>query len=821
MIRGQQLIKLNLFNRTNVILAISLFLLIGGCVLWYMRILITLREIIIIIGLIGSIASILQLLMSIPRTYKTRIIKRVSLKHSDFVDRKSEFMSLVKKVEKGTHIVNVFGDKGVGKSELLRVFVDAVNNYITRTIKLRLSSQELVKLQKLKKALYFDLSDNTGIEDIMEDICRKTFHQVKPEYEYFLQCLNTNYSQYSFIHVLDNLNNPALKFQINQLIQLHWSVRPEDTFVIGSIDQFDVYTIPYTSVELLPFKEKAVKEYAVRKGKKLEKTEINEILKISNGLPIYLELILNSQYTNLESHKIITSIKSFLLNQIFPNLDKSTMDVLIIASFLNLVITEISTNTLLDLKIDGVHKCIYNLKRYSLIITNSNTDVFKVHDRVRDIVLDLFSSCSSEINNNISNYYLAHGRNKEAVIHLLHSNILISNTDIVIKTLLEETEKENLPFLLTAGSIFEKTERAQRLLNLSADFKNTILFSHLFSVLGHGNYIEANRIVELIVFGSTGIPRLDEINSLIEFDIYFLVADLDHLLNRYSLSIDGFRRLLNIADKKGYENRISRCLWGIAHSYRHQGKELNNAIYFYKKCAETARSNGDIRYLCKALNGEISISLITGNTNTITDSKFEEIYKTVHKNTIIKTELASTMKYHSIYLRLIGNYPLAIQYINNSYEILNKLGKRTVYNLEFEYGEYYRCINDYEKACKKYKNVLFFSDKNNDRNLKVNSLLGITLAELSSDSFIVNKNSEEQCESVIQAMEIAMEADIHITYLQARIILDYLQNKCDISLSPLMPDMVKYLKRLGLFREAKIYENMCEDKLSNMHLILL
>jgi hypothetical protein len=99
--------------------------------------------------------------------------------------------------------------------------------------------------------------------------------------------------------------------------------------------------------------------------------------------------------------------------------------------------------------------------------------------------------------------------------------------------------------------------------------------------------------------------------------------------------------------------------------------------------------------------------------------------------------------------------------------------------------------------------------------------LGIILCEIGINNYYYSGSKEEQIKNVLRIENIADEADIHITKLQARIVLEYLQENRQLELNGFNSDFARYLEILNLCQETFIYKNLSRDTIKHMHLILL
>jgi hypothetical protein len=782
------------------------------------------EEFYIFIGILGSLASIVQLFAIFKNKFrKIDLLRRQTLDQNRFVNRKQEIKGILELVSDPSKIViNVFGDKGVGKSAVLRLFTDIINKKVERDYRKMFPRKKTYKSLKNYCCLYYDISDRTGIEDIKKDLCKKSFPNQKPSFENYIFLINKIFEKSDLIIILDNFNNPALYTEMGRLIDYFSTFMPRIKYIIGSIDQLVIYSQLVYEIEILPLEETEIETYANQRGHRLSKNQLQDLISISNGLPIFLEIVLNSSIDMLNNKILLMNIRTFIFQEVWGHLTAEAIEVLKIASFLNLTNTEVSENILKDMDLQNINEAIVILKKNSLIIPFTFGQIkFKVHDQIRDIVIDKYFAKATDINKRIFLYYKKYGKNKEATLHLILSNELIHHLDFIFDVIKDEIKNENLPFLIAVGQLFERFQRSNYIINNSTNLYNLILYSYLYATMGIGNYIGAAKIVENVVIGSQGISGIKNINSEIEFEFHFLMADLDHLQNKYAQSIEMYRQLADIASERKYYYLLPKCAWGIAHSYRHQGKYLTNAVEYYNECLKEAKVQNDYKYYIKAVNGIIGVFLVRNNFEYPFNEEFSKIYQLNGKGGNIDEVILSTMKYHSIYLRKIKNLPDAKYYIDKSFEGFKSIGKRLIYNLHFEYAEYYRDIEDFDSSFKHYLIAYNFSEKNNDRNLKTHSLLGIILCEIGINNYYYSGSKEEQIKNVLRIENIADEADIHITKLQARIVLEYLQENRQLELNGFNSDFARYLEILNLCQETFIYKNLSRDTIKHMHLILL
>lgn len=773
-----------------------------------------------LLGFVGSIASIISLGASFgvigkPIESQFRPIGKYSGNHSQFTNRINEFQYISQKIETST-LINIFGDKGVGKSELLKMYSDMINGNLSKKIGYDFT---IIKKQKNKRALYFDVSDKTGATDIISELCNRTFLNMSPSIENFIQNINNNFKNYMLIIIIDNINNQGIRRDMDRIMELYRRERPNDVFIIGSISRYISFKFPVEEIEVLPFREKEIATLASRKQKKLSEEDLKNLFSFSQGLPIFLEIILNYSAEEKLSEKIaILNIKEYIFSEIINNLSDSSAEMLKCASFLNISRVELDSYLLTELGFEHVEDKIAELKRYSMIITDPKSNSFKVHDRIAEIITDFYFKQAEETNSQIASYFKNHGYYREYVLHTLVSNRLVDEFQDVINIIKVELENENLAFLISVGQLSTKFNRSNYIANKIPEVYNLILYTYLYATMGIGDYINAASIVKNTNKIPSAISSITSINNQIEFDYHFLWADLEHLQNKYSNAIQNFEILREKALELGFLELESKCVWGIAHSYRHQGKYLTRSYEFYCECEKLSRKHDQKKYLIKSLNGKICINLVWSNKQFEYEKIFNEIYKIAEKDSSLQDTIYSTKKYHSIYLRRIKHYADAKIQIIEGLEGFKRIGKRLIYNMHFELGEYYRDLEEYDSAFYNYNIACEFANKNLDKNLLTQSRLAILLTEIGADKRYYNRQCSTQIDEVLAIIEICEECDLHVNKIQSELVLLYLK---DEKIQEHKNYYSKYLHSQNLMQELDIYNNLSKEAIKHMQLILL
>lgn len=254
-----------------------------------------------------------------------------------------------------------------------------------------------------------------------------------------------------------------------------------------------------------------------------------------------------------------------------------------------------------------------------------------------------------------------------------------------------------------------------------------------------------------------------------------LTAKLYHLQNNYEESIAVYLILLNdTRHNKDFEKYEAKCLWGIAHSYRHQGKELDLAIKYYDESIRVAKRLNRKSEIIKSMREKLTIYLCRRQNNAAR-KLYRKIAVEVHAlpESSYSGTKASFLKSKAQYLSVVEE-----NHYNLQYELLSKVladyrfqRKRLQYNLYFQIGEYYRRLNELDLAKENFKIAISFSKKNLDHNLETLSQIALIICDICSNS--IHQQSAEI--DIVCCIETCQQFDLNTNKLLAEMLLAYVQ----------------------------------------------
>lgn len=686
-----------------------------------------------------------------------------------FADRDVSLDELAQKFQIGTRVVNVYGKRGIGKSAFLRFFCDCMNHKIGRENLER--KKHIKKIQKLKgKAFYFHLSGE-GTRSIDEQIISQI-----PWLGSTLSDIANNLSHIikrkKIFIVLDNVNNAGLSKEIEDIIDVFLTHSPNFRIVVGSIEKqpllniMDIHEFGY--IELPTFNEDDIFDFAKRNSKSISSGYFKTILDFSDGLPIFVSLLLNNDVTVLSSITYDKDRMDNYLGRIIDDLDNSLCLIAQYIGFLSVTKPIFACRDLREFDIELPARCFEKLESCSLIEFDSKAQTIKMHELFRDYICRRFCS-HTDIIQKIYEYYCKAGQVYEQIYYL----IMIENKardQTIIRGIHNAIQEENFAFLLMVGEHYKRLYDWNPVVsNMSEETFLSVVHGYLEGLIGVGNYPAAREVIDRCKI-SARTPRTD-----LQFRFSMLTAKLYHLQNNYEESIAVYSILLaDTQNNKIFEKYEAKCLWGIAHSYRHQGKDLDQAIKYYDESIRAAKRLNRKSEIIMSMQEKLTI-LMCRKQKVAARKLYRKIAVAVYSlpQDGYSGTKASFLKSKAQYLAIVEN-----NHYNLQYEILSKVladyktqRKRLQYNLYFQIGEYFRRSKNIDSAKENFEIALSFSKKNLDHNLETLSQIALIICDICSNS-LEPQSTEEK---IVNCIETCRQFDLNTNKLLAEMLLAYVQ----------------------------------------------
>lgn len=331
-----------------------------------------------------------------------------------FVGREKELYQIETLFKKGESIVSLVGISGIGKTEIVRKYIE--NNSKNYDIIWIFEGNSDLKMQFRQLAQEINAKYGNMVSDNL-DSCVDTVN-------FFLR------DKGRWLFVVDNL-----KIGNNSIIKHFFKENNNGKIIITSQDKSFLKNI--IDVDLLNFEHSA--DLIQRIDRDISEDDINEIYRNFAGYPILLAQ--STYFLKDHSNMFLESLKSEvdisftnLINKILSELDDKEVKLLIkTASLDNHLLTE-----KFMLKIAGGEKELLSLTRVNLIVNrkaNSGVRGFEMHDLIKEKLLTI-------LDKNLT---------KETVVELVdHANNIFPKSEHLYGQVLKEYPNllSNLEYLL-------------------------------------------------------------------------------------------------------------------------------------------------------------------------------------------------------------------------------------------------------------------------------------------------------------------------------------------------------------------------------------
>lgn len=683
-----------------------------------------------------------------------------------FSDRLGSLNELQRAVNSNARIINVYGKRGIGKSAFLRFFCDSVNHKLNRLNK---KTRKKLKIGK-GIATYIELA-SYGNASIVEQILNTVATKDVTFAQYIDELLSKTLRKKKIYIVLDNVNTNALGKEIETVVDILFSHSPKFCVIVGSIEKqpfinsINENIIKY--VQLNTFDENDIFDFAENNNCDIPPNMIQKVLSFSEGLPIFVSLFLknNEEYLSFSGERI-----DKYLERIFDDLSSQSKQIALFIAFLSITNAIIKFQLLQHFMCSISENDLEELENSSLIEYDKANANIKMHELFRNYIV---KKCNNEkdIIGLIYNYYNNDNKIFEKTYYLLMLNYENRNSEI-IRVIEKAIDGEKYSFLLLLGEHYK----------LLYDWNNQrsgiesktflyVIYGYVSGLIGVGNYPAAREVIDTCRISANN-PE-----TILQFKFSLLTAQLYHLQNEYDLSIETYNILLNnIGENELFQKYEAKCLWGIAHSLRHKGYDLDGAIDYYDRSIEAAIRLGRESEILKSMMEKLNIYMLQNKVENARELH-NKIVRRIHNlpSGMYKGTKNSFNKLESRYVRIMLNTNIELQF-NLLQKALNEYKvqkKRLQYNTYFELGEYYRKLEKYKEAKEHYNKALAFSKQNNDYNLKTLSQIALIVLNISIGNYV----SEQLISAIIETFRESETNNLYTNRLLAEMILSFLQNE--------------------------------------------
>ncbi|SHO54928.1 tetratricopeptide repeat protein [Vibrio quintilis] len=717
---------------------------------------------------------------------------------SKFINRKDDVVNTLMHL-KTRNILSIYGQRGVGKSEYLKYIGDILNRGECYKLISKINQDQVKKTTN--NVIYLDVVDTTELESSIavlgEMACDKRAESISD----LAMQIDKIYKSEKICFILDNVNNVAAMQSLTKLIRQYTNVRPSDFFIIGSIFKVVDPHLSIQSQKLEPFNENHCQTFIESKGITINDAMLNKIYIKSIGLPLYLNFF--TLDSKLKSPDNIDGFSSYFISEIYSGLSQDERDVLIFICLCNLVVTNIPSSSINLAQFSRVDTSLRKLKQQSTIIENNfgQETCVKAHDLIRDICLEYERKIISSMSK-VASSFLERKYKLESIILDALSNALMKNKIMdITDTLNKEILGQNYIFLISFWENVEAWAGNDSVFHSDTNIKNQALYGYMLSLLATGDYQKAKALTKSSYLYEFSNKQVSNITSKFEFNVFYAVADLDHLLNQYDLSRAQAMALVTRAKELKWIKEEKESLWLYAHLTGHIGDDLLEAYRIYEEIKGKCPSNNDIMFL-RSLNSQFSILFTLGEKVTL--ESFKVILNTFD---LESPSLESALwRNYSRCQRLLGDIPSAENALETSLDIARRNNLRTIINGLYGKGDNLRFSGKYKEASDYYLQVMSQTLENGDRNLYTSAILCACICEIFSDEICFCRSESELINKVIYVENVARELNMKITLVRARLIKFFMQEKFKIGIKESVEFLLNDLGNLKLNRDINIVQ---------------
>lgn len=716
-------------------------------------------------GILGGLATVATLALNVnkarrPRGKRESLLSPHLVEDDLLVDRADEMRDLVTRIG-SERIVNCHGQRGAGKSFLLSHLTDVINGH-------RDPSRGHLVPRGISAALYFDLADAVGFEQLGTRVCRESLGRTEGSWDDFVEYAKDEFGSRRVLLVLDNVNTPGLWPALGTAVYRYLARRPTDKVVFGSIDPVVLDNLTVEPVSLSGLDPVAIEELVVARGGEPDRGFLDELHGQYDGLPFYVRL-LTSYAGVLEGDRRTLAVDSVIDGQVIPELAPETRRLLSYASLFAVVTRQVSLGDLEQCPLANLEAEVDVARRLSLIspIPEVGQRQIRVHDLVRDAVLRGLDAEVSEAAALLFERAYEQERKIEAAFYLMFADpeeIGAKRFDEVFGYVVRESvASRNYAVLANLQERAKQSVRVMRFLAADRDRHDLFCFGCASELAALGHYPEAEEALHASSIVNARKGRQLQFDSELQPELRFLEADLIHLLTRFDEAAVMFEELGEWAGANDRGSLQARCTWAHAHVLRHQGRNLDRILELFEEAISLGEEFDVLFARAQSIAGASGIKIVTGS---VPDDEEDRL-------TAIEAEIAASMSHDGYMLRIWkaqsrlawyrGDRERAFEIVEAAISRALALNDRALYNLQFERGEFLRLGGQAEQAFGDYELALDFANGNGDRNLQANSLLGLVLADGTVGSWPRHGSAAAARAVALRARDLALEADVTMT----------------------------------------------------------
>ena len=673
---------------------------------------------------------------------------------TSFVDRILETRTVIDSINNGQKIIYITGRPGIGKKFFLYKLIDIINN------------EKKLLIGSSVYPLYIDVEAGKNIKQSIREKIGAVNELNNPD---LVKELHKVTKSKTVILLINNVN---LQLYLNMEEDINALIRTDDNIIF--IITTEALMESYKPVEMSKFTDKEVKEIALKKNINISDDICRNIIQKTGGLPILINCFIKQ--FKLTGNLSDDTESDIFIKKICDKLDFEERELLSLIAYYSIAKVTISMYQVGKYCEYCTKKNILKLVENGLIEFAPQTEEISMQSFFAMRIRELYES--KRFQKCVFIYKMlekSEKENKYKFIFLLLSNIKVMEEAELIEHLSGYLLEKEYYFLIYLFEILEDFNK----LNIHYDNKNVrvnLLYCYIHSLLEIGEYETAKQYINKSRTWISDI-NLRTINSQLEFDFNFDIADMSHFYGDFELAIDSYMKLQksNINEAQNI-----KCQWAIGHCYRHLGDI--HSMNIASKCFETiikksSKINPD--YFMRAYQSLILIKLFLDDKDYDYEKAFENQISFLYEAGMDKKEEIMSSRQYALYQRIIMNdYKYSLEILHTALLNLEKKGLRIKYDYYFEIAESlsHKIIidfneEDYKESLSYYQRALDFSLKARDISLKNISQLGIILLRIFKRQACAN-----DLNNVIEICDFCNKKKIAYIYNYSCQIKEYLLN---------------------------------------------
>ncbi|NBI84246.1 hypothetical protein D3Z48_19745 [Clostridiaceae bacterium] len=662
-----------------------------------------------------------------------------------FIDRLGEREALFTFLDaENTDSGSLFFIKGGmcrGKTVLLQRFADDVNQDRGKN-----DFQKRHKRSLEYSAYYITIHQSCVYEDILREISFQLFgNETLNTYGKVSTVLKKASYRKKVVLIMDNISKAQNHIAVETAHALLYK-NPSLKIILGITE--DGATQGGCTLTPPLFGEMHIIEMAKKYEKQISEQTGKEIVRISSGIPSYVRMIFQANMTELaitlSNIENIQEIVSFQLQKL-KNDNQIAFFLACLKACQSAPILKEDLLTLAkasELQLEDV---------YDVALASEENMPNGIYIQMNALVAQCCRKTihCQEYLVKIYEYYKTKVPSSDIALTALLMLQNFSDQQNLIEETLRKKYKEKRFFLFAWLGDLDRENNLYALYDNQALY-NLFRYFYLSSLLELGKYSIAITALHRFEHSSFLLPSLRHVYTPAEFKMQYLIINLHHLSNNFTLALEEIETILSqpVSIQREHQNKL---LYLKAHCQKHLGTDLQGADCILA-ALEKRKLSESLRI--KVLYSRMAIHLFWGDDTFDYIDMIKHLKTLCKGNTQEKLHLMRHLAHHA--WKLNNNVIEALKIIDSGLEILETTRWRIIYDFYFEKAEWMRIQNNEKRTVihntstilSLYEKAISFAEENMDINLACSARLGKILVLLPQ-----HQKSKSWCQEQVRIVD--------------------------------------------------------------------